>query len=51
MLDNYTFTSLQYVDIDKMRVAGGPRPMPPRAAEEENGGDTRIFLLFPRKTQ
>ena len=41
MPDNGAFTSRQYVDIDKMRVAGGPGPLPTEAAEEGNSGDTR----------
>jgi len=47
MPDNDAFTSRQYVDIDKMRVAGGPGPAPTEAAKEGIAETRGILSLLP----
>jgi hypothetical protein len=47
MPDNVVFATRQYVDINKMRVAGGSRPVPTEAAEEGIAETRGILLLLP----
>jgi hypothetical protein len=47
MLDNDVFIGRQYVDIDKVRIAGGAQPVSIQAAEEGNSGDTRNSFTLP----